>query len=43
MKENIKSFSDESKFLRLSDINNIVQGFAASKPVIQEYLRGLFI
>ncbi|MEX2163824.1 MAG: hypothetical protein WD823_06235 [Sulfuricaulis sp.] len=43
MKENIKSFRDESKFLRLSDINNIVQGFAASKLVIQEYLRGLFL
>lgn len=42
MKENIKSFSDESKFLRLSDINKIVRGFSASKPVIQTYLRGLF-
>ena len=42
MKENIKSFSDESKFLRLSDINKIVQGFSVSKPVIQTYLRGLF-
>jgi len=42
MKENIKSFGDESKFLRLSDINTIVKGFSASKPVIQTYLRGLF-
>jgi hypothetical protein len=42
MKENIKSFDDESKFLRLSDINKIVQGFSGSKPVIQTYLRGLF-
>lgn len=42
MKENIRRFSDESKFLRLSDINHIVQGFAASKPVTQAYLGGLF-
>ncbi len=42
MKENIKSFGDESKFLRLSDINMIVTGFSASKSVIQSYLRGLF-
>jgi len=42
MKENIKNFGDESKFLRLSDINTIVTGFSASKFVIQSYLRGLF-
>jgi len=42
MKENIKNFSDESKFLRLSEINGIVKGFSTSKPVIQTYLRGLF-
>lgn len=42
MKENIKNFRDESKFLRLSDISCIVHGFSASQPVIQAYLRGLF-
>jgi hypothetical protein len=41
-KENIKSFGDESKFLRWSDIDKIVKGFSASKPVIQTYLRELF-
>ena len=42
MKENIKRFEDDSKYLRSSDLNKIVSGFAASKPVIQKYLRDLF-
>jgi hypothetical protein len=42
MKENIKSFGDESKFLRLSDIDKIVKGFSTYKPVIQKYLIELF-
>lgn len=41
-KENIKSFRDKHKFLRLSDIDKIVKGFTASKPIIQTYLRRLF-
>lgn len=42
MRENLKEFSDPKKFLRMSKINNIVQGFEKSKPIIQEYLKGLF-
>lgn len=42
MKENIKSFEDESKFVRLSEINDIVNGFASAKPAIQQHLAGLF-
>lgn len=42
MKENINSFKDKSKFLKLSDINKIVHGFASAKPIIQQHLINLF-
>ena len=42
MKENIKRFNDESKFIKLSDINAIVAGFAVSKPIIQNHLIELY-
>lgn len=42
MKENLFEFSDTSKFFRLSDLNDIVQGFVAAKPIIQRHLIGLY-
>lgn len=42
MKENLKSFEDRSKFLKLTEINKIVQGFVAAKPLIQQHLIDLF-
>ncbi|MCH8034981.1 MAG: hypothetical protein IH950_14640 [Bacteroidetes bacterium] len=41
-KENIKTFDNQEKFLQLSDIDNIFQGFLQSKPIIQESLIKLF-
>ncbi len=42
MKENLKSFEDDSKFVTISELNNIVQGFVNSKPLIQSDLINLF-
>jgi len=42
MKENIKFFKDTSKFFKLSELNTIVQGFVAAKPVMQKHLIELF-
>ncbi len=42
MKENIKSFTDPAKFVSLSQINSIVQGFIDSKQKLQDYLISLF-
>lgn len=42
MKENLKSFDNPKKFLQLSEINSIVQGFRKSKNVIQNNLIELF-
>ncbi len=42
MRENLKSFEDNEKFIRLSDLNKIVQGFINSKPIIQDNLINLF-
>jgi len=42
MKENIKIFNDHSKFIKLSEINSIVEGFLLSKPLIQEHLIELY-
>ena len=41
-KENIKHFKDCSKFIKLSEINLIVQGFAVAKPIIQKHLIKLY-
>jgi len=42
MKENLFEFSDTSKFFRLSDLNDIVQGFVVARPIIQRHLIGLY-
>ena len=42
MKENIKNFDDRSKFIKLSEINSIVQGFLCSKQLIQRHLIDLY-
>jgi hypothetical protein len=42
MKENLRAFEDETKFVRLSELRDMVEGFAHSKRVLQEYLIHLF-
>ena len=42
MKENIKNFDDQSKFIKLSKINSIVHGFLYSKQLIQKHLIDLY-
>ena len=42
MKKNLKVFDDHQKFIMLSEINQIVRGFALAKPVIQQTLIALF-
>jgi hypothetical protein len=42
MKENIKSFDDQSKFIKLSKINLIVEGFLYSRQLIQQHLIDLY-
>ena len=42
MKENLKIFDNPDKFLLLSEVNNIVQGFIKAKPIIQRNLINLF-
>ena len=42
MREHLKSFKDNKKFIRLSELNEIVQGFINSKPIIQYDLTNLF-
>ena len=42
MRENIKIFNDHSKFIKLSEINSIVKGFAAAKPIIKKHLIELY-
>ncbi len=42
MKENLKSFKDSSKFIRLSDLNKIVRGFVSARYTIQKHLIELF-
>jgi len=42
MKENLKTFEDSSKFIRLSELNNIVQGFISAKHAIQKHLIEFF-
>lgn len=38
MKNNLTNFDDLDKFLRLSDVNQIVNGFIEAKGIIQEKL-----
>jgi hypothetical protein len=42
MKENLKNFKNKDKFLKLSELNEIVQGFINAKPIIQDDLVSLF-
>lgn len=42
MRENLYSFEDQSQFIRLSEINSIVQGFAAATPIFQKHLIELY-
>ena len=42
MKENLKSFKDSSKFVRLSELNKIVQGFISARHTLQQHLIELF-
>lgn len=42
MKENLKSFEDNDKFVTMSELNGVVQGFINSKPIIQSDLINLF-
>jgi len=42
MKENVRVFTDPEKFIALSEINIIVQGFITAKQRLQEYLASLF-
>ncbi len=42
MKENLKTFDDPDKYILISEINDIVQGFIKSKPIIQKDLVDLF-
>ena len=42
MKENMGDFSNSDKFIRLSELSTIVNGFELSKPLIQQYLVNLF-
>ncbi|MBU4421087.1 MAG: hypothetical protein KKH84_08810, partial [Proteobacteria bacterium] len=42
MRENIKIFHDHSKFIKLSEINSIMEGFSIAKPIIQKHLIELY-
>ena len=42
MKKNLFEFNDPSEFLRLSEASDIVQGFDAAKPIIQQHLIELY-
>lgn len=42
MKEHLKIFENNDKFIKLSELNEIVQGFMKAKPIIQNDLASLF-
>jgi hypothetical protein len=42
MKENLKLFDRSDKFIRLSEIDDMVQGFGKSRSTLHSYLIGLF-
>jgi hypothetical protein len=42
MKENLKSFKDCAKFMRLSELNGIVKGFISARHTLQQHLVELF-
>ncbi len=42
LKSNVFDLSASNDFVRLSELNSMVQGFRRAKPVIQNYLAGLY-
>jgi hypothetical protein len=42
MRENIKHFNSPKKFVALSEIDKIVEGFLMTKPIIQDHLINLY-
>lgn len=38
MKENLKAFDDEEKYITLSELSEIVDGFQRAKAIIQKHL-----
>ena len=42
MKENLKTFSDPSTFVSLSELDSMAQGFVMAKQQLQDYLISLF-
>ncbi|NCO43648.1 MAG: hypothetical protein COZ06_32480 [Armatimonadetes bacterium CG_4_10_14_3_um_filter_66_18] len=40
--ENLRNFDDETKFLRLADLNDIMDGFYLAKRALQQYLIRLY-
>lgn len=42
MRENLNDFSDESKFIRLSKLESIVQGFEKGNLIIREHILNLY-
>ncbi len=42
MKENITSFEDENKFIKISEINEIIKGFAETISIINDHIVSLY-
>ena len=42
MRENVKTFDDHSKFVKMSEINGVVKGFSSAKAIIQSHLIQLY-
>ena len=38
MKENVKDFNDKTKYIKLSEINDMMKGFIESKILIQKHI-----
>ena len=42
MKENIKTFEDKSKYINMSELGAIIEGFKVAKPIIQKHLISIY-
>ena len=42
MNENIHTFEDRTKFMRLSDLSNITRGLSLALPVLEDHIAGLY-
>lgn len=42
MKENLHTFKDKKKFIRLGDLSKIAHGFSAALPVLENHIAGLY-